>query len=42
MIQGREHFRFALKPRETIGIRGELRRQELDRDVTLEPGIGAR
>ena len=27
MVQGREHFRFTLKPREPIGVSGEQRRQ---------------
>jgi hypothetical protein len=33
MIQGGEHFRFALKTREPIGIDRERRRQDLDRDL---------
>ena len=39
MIQRREHFRFALKAREPIGISGERRRQDLDRDLTFQPGV---
>ena len=36
MIQGREHFRFALKTREPIGIDRERGGQDLDRDLALE------
>ena len=36
MIQGGEHFRFALKTREPIGIDRKRRRQDLDRDLALE------
>ena len=36
MVQRREHFRFALKPREPIGIGRERRRQNLDRDLAFE------
>ena len=39
MVQGREHFRFALKPREPIVIRREQRRQDLDGDLALELGV---
>jgi hypothetical protein len=40
MIEGREHFRFALKPREPIGIVGERGRENLDRDLALEFRVG--
>ena len=40
MIQRREHFRLALKTRESIGIRSERRRQDLDRDLAFEPRVG--
>ena len=40
MIQGSEHFRFALKTREPIGIDRERRRQDLDRDLALEFRVG--
>ena len=36
MVQRPEHFRFALKTREPIGIDRNRRRQDLDRDLTLE------
>src|SRR5262249_34444857 len=39
MIQRREHLRFALEAGESIGIERELRRQDLERDVTTELGI---
>ena len=40
MIQRGEDFRFALKSREPIGISRERGRQDLDRDLTLQLGIG--
>ena len=40
MVQGREHFRFALKPREPIVVGGERWWQDLDRDLALQLGIG--
>ena len=40
MVQGGEHFRFALKTREPIGIGRERRRQDLDRDLALEFRVG--
>jgi hypothetical protein len=40
MVQGREHFRFTLKPRDPIVVSGEQRRQDLDRDLAFEPGVG--
>ena len=40
MIQRREHFRFALKAREPIGIGRERGRQDLDRDLTFQPRVG--
>ena len=39
VIQRRQHARFALEPRQPFGIRGEDRRQDLDRDFTSECGI---
>jgi hypothetical protein len=40
MIQRREHFRLALKPREAIGLGSDRRRQDLDRDLAFQPGVG--
>ena len=40
MIQRGEHFRFALEARESIGITGQRRRQDLDRDLALQPRVG--
>ena len=40
VIERREDFRFALEPREPIGIGGERWRQDLYRDLTLQLGIG--
>ena len=39
MIERGEHFRFALKAREPIGIGRERGWQDLDRDLTFEPGV---
>ena len=36
MVQRREHFRFALKPREPIVVGGERGRQDLDRDLAFQ------
>ena len=36
MVQRRERLRFALEPREAIGIAGERVRQDLDRDVAIQ------
>ena len=36
MIERGEGLRLALEPRETIGIRGERVRQDLDRDLATE------
>ena len=36
MIQRRERLRFALEPREPLGIGGERLGQDLDRDVATE------
>ena len=36
MVQRREHPRFALEARESIGMPGERRRQNLDRDIAPE------
>ena len=40
MIQGGEHFRFALEARQPIGVGGERGRQDLDRDLALELRVG--
>ena len=40
MVQGGEHFRFALKSCEPIVISRERWRQDLDRDLTLQLGVG--
>ena len=40
MVQRGEHFRLALKPRQPIGVRRHRRRQRLDRDLTLQLGVG--
>ena len=40
MIERGEHFRFALKTRETIRVRRDRGRQNLDRDLTFQPGVG--
>ena len=40
VIQRREDFRFALEPREPIGIGGERWRQDLDRDLALQLRVG--
>ena len=39
VIQGGEHFRLALKTREPIVISRERWRQDLDGDLTLQPGV---
>ena len=36
MVRGREHFRFALKPREPIVVSGERGRQNLDCDLAFQ------
>jgi hypothetical protein len=36
VVQRREHLRFALEPRQPLGIGGQGRREELDRDVPPE------
>src|SRR4029077_5384539 len=36
VVQGREDFGFALKPRESAAVRGERWRQDLDRDLTFQ------
>jgi hypothetical protein len=40
IVQGREHFRFALKTREPIVVRCQCRRQDLDRDLALQFRVG--
>ena len=39
MIERGEHFRFALKAREPIGISRERGGQDLNRDLTFQPGV---
>ena len=39
MIQCREQLGFAMKPGEPLGVSGKAVRQDLDRDVALQPGI---
>jgi hypothetical protein len=39
VTQRRQDFRLALKARQPIGIGGERRRQDLQRDVAFEPCI---
>jgi len=39
VIQGAERFGFPLKSREAVRIGRDLRRQDLDRDVALQPGV---
>ena len=40
MVQRREDFGFALKPSQPIVIRRDGRRQDLDGDLALQPGVG--
>ena len=40
MIQRREDFRFALKACEPLSILGDRRRQDLDRDLAFQLGVG--
>ena len=42
MIEGREQAGFTLEPGETVGIRRERRRQDLDRDVASQLRVRAR
>jgi hypothetical protein len=39
MVQGCEHARFPFEARKPIGFGGERHRQNLDRDVAVEPGV---
>jgi hypothetical protein len=39
MIQRSQDLSFALEARHAVGIRGERRRQNLDRDIAIELGI---
>src|SRR5262245_3474198 len=39
MIKRREHFRLALKAREPVGISRKRGWQDLDRDLTFQPGV---
>ena len=40
MVELREQLRFALEARQALLVRGERRRQDLDRDVAPELGVG--
>ena len=40
MVQRGEHFGFALETRQPFGVVCESFRQDLDRDVALEVGVG--
>ena len=37
MIEGREQLRFAPEPRETVGVERESCREDLQRDVAIQP-----
>jgi hypothetical protein len=39
MVEGGEQARFAGEPRETLGIRRDGRRIDLDRDVAAQPVV---
>jgi hypothetical protein len=39
VVQHGEHFGFALKAREAIGVAGDRRRQHFDRDRPLQIGV---
>jgi hypothetical protein len=39
MVERRQHTRFALKARDTVGIGDKVRRQHLDRDIASELGV---
>ena len=39
MIQRRQHLGFAAETRQPIGIRGQRRGKNLDRDSTLQPAV---
>jgi hypothetical protein len=39
MVQGGEHFRFALKARDPIGVSRQRRRENLDGNLTLQPRV---
>jgi hypothetical protein len=39
MIEGREHFRLALKPHHAIGIARKRLRQNLNRHIALQPRL---
>jgi len=40
IVQGGEHFGFALEPGETLRIAGDRRRQDLNGDLAFEVRIG--
>ena len=40
MVQRGEHFCFALETREPIGVSCERGRQDLDRDLAFQLGVG--
>jgi hypothetical protein len=39
MVQRRERLRLALEAGQALRVEGEAIRQDLDRDITIEPGI---
>ena len=41
MVERREDFSFPLKPREPVGIRGKVGRQDLECDIPLEAGVAS-
>ena len=40
MVQRGEDFRFSLKARAPVGVIGQSWRQDLDGDLTFQPGVG--
>ena len=40
MVELGEELGFALEPRQALLVRGEFGRQDLDRDLAVEPGVG--
>ncbi len=39
VVEGCQHLGLALEPRHALGIAGKLRRQDLDRDVPIQPRV---
>ena len=39
MVEGREHFGFALESRQPLGVARQLRRQHLERHFAFQPGV---